>query len=99
MTKHFHCDLIKSWADGAQIQSKFPGSTVWEDVNNPCWDEDYSYRIKPSPPVTKYRWAFTNCSDKEHITIGWFSKEEINTWAKQCNATVIGKIAETKKIF
>jgi hypothetical protein len=99
MTKHVHCDLIKAWAEGAQIQLKGADGSIWYDVANPTWNGNDSYRIKPSPPVTKYRWVYIGCTGKEDITIGWFSKEEINTWAKNCKATVIGKIAETKKIY
>lgn len=44
--KHKHADLIKQWADGAQIQVKAHKS-VWEDRENPLWDADSEYRIKP----------------------------------------------------
>lgn len=49
-----HCDLIKAWADGAEIQIKmFPdeqGEWQWEDTLAPLWHPNYEYRIKPKQP-------------------------------------------------
>jgi len=42
--KHKHAELIKKWADGAQIQVKYDD---WEDTNSPQWNEEFEYRIKP----------------------------------------------------
>lgn len=44
---HVHCDLIKAWADGAEIQVY--SYSTWEDVpnNKPNWSIDSQYRIKP----------------------------------------------------
>ena len=49
--KHKHADLIKQWADGAQIQVKAFSHSGWEDVdmNGEEWYEHYTYRIKPEP--------------------------------------------------
>lgn len=42
---HKHCDVIKAWADGARIEGHYSGS--WAYDQNPAWDEDIQYRIKP----------------------------------------------------
>ena len=42
--KHKYSELIKKWADGAQIQVKYD---EWQDTNSPQWDEEFEYRIKP----------------------------------------------------
>jgi hypothetical protein len=50
--KHKHADIIKAWADGAQIQSNNPnldGSEDWEDETEPRWYNYLDYRIKPEP--------------------------------------------------
>jgi hypothetical protein len=53
--KHKHYDCIVAWADGAQIQARPNGSTVWADFCNPQWDANHSeYRIKPKPDIYKY---------------------------------------------
>ena len=49
MKPHKHAELIKAWADGAEIErlSKIDGT--WYSLYEPEWDEDYEYRIKPEP--------------------------------------------------
>ena len=53
---HKHADLIKAWADGAEIQvSIYHGE--WQTVTSPCFDiERASYRIKPDTKedIVKY---------------------------------------------
>jgi hypothetical protein len=44
--KHKHAELIKAWADGAEIQF-YNVFTQWVDVDNPEWKEGCLYRIKP----------------------------------------------------
>ena len=47
--KHKHAELIKAWADGAEIQIK-DKQTGWEDLcYTPSWRNDFEYRIKPEP--------------------------------------------------
>lgn len=45
---HKHAELIKVWADGAEIEFKEQG-WGWVGTSNPMWDEDTAYRIKPQP--------------------------------------------------
>ena len=57
--KHQHADLIKAWADGAQIQSNNPnldGSEDWEDETEPRWYNYLDYRIKPMPKPDMYKY-------------------------------------------
>lgn len=50
MTKHIHSEVIKAWADGAEIQfhSIIKG---WVDIDNniPNWSPFIKYRVKPEP--------------------------------------------------
>jgi hypothetical protein len=46
-TPHKHAELIKAWADGAEIQAK--SENVWLDCRMPDWWPDTQYRIKPEP--------------------------------------------------
>lgn len=45
-TPHKHADLIKAWADGAEVQY---WANDWYDVDNnrPTWCNSIKYRIKP----------------------------------------------------
>ena len=46
-TPHVHAELIKAWADGAEIQRLI--SQDWQDCITPVWVPDNEYRIKPEP--------------------------------------------------
>ena len=47
---HKHAELIKAWADGAEIQFLARGGR-WRDCaqNQPEWNLTTEYRIKPEP--------------------------------------------------
>lgn len=45
MARHVHCELIKAWAEGAEIEFKNEHGN-WMTVN-PSWGTDTEYRIKP----------------------------------------------------
>lgn len=55
MKPHKHAELIKAWADGAQVQTKKffisydtqKPKTFWEDDPQPMWYGGNEYRIKP----------------------------------------------------
>lgn len=44
-----HCEVIKAWADGAEVQWLNPCGT-WEDCHNPQWGVHAKYRVKPEEP-------------------------------------------------
>lgn len=58
--KHKHAELIKAWADGADIEWKMPHQTTWDEIAVPTWNDDYEYRIKPEEkkPVVRWMWAW-----------------------------------------
>ena len=60
MKPHKHAELIKQWADGAEIQAKLSRTNEWIDVVNFNWSEDYEFRIKPKEkkPVVRWMWAW-----------------------------------------
>jgi hypothetical protein len=45
--KRKHAELIKAWADGAEIEVLDNDS--WRESKFPSWNDDLSYRIKPEP--------------------------------------------------
>lgn len=45
--KHKHCELIKAWAEGADIEYKHSDRSDWERIKNPIWNGMGEYRIKP----------------------------------------------------
>ena len=56
MKPHKHSELIKAWADGAEIEFKSKVTNEWTlfDNETDAWINDYEYRIKPeTKPDTK----------------------------------------------
>ena len=50
--KHKHSELIKAWADGAEIETRSPSYGVhdWKVEKYPNWENpSWEYRIKPEP--------------------------------------------------
>ena len=48
--QHKHADLIKAWADGAEIQVKIDDR--WKDLAcQPAWSPGCEYRVKPSVEI------------------------------------------------
>lgn len=56
-TPHKHAELIKAWADGAEIQIRVLQSGYWADSTPPAWREDREYRIKPAEKVVRWLWT------------------------------------------
>ena len=50
---HKHADVIKAWADGAEVQWRSVPRCSWEDLNYtmPAWNSLYEYRVKPSVEI------------------------------------------------
>jgi len=51
-TPHKYAELIKAWADGAEIQVYSDHCNEWVNYSEgeyPSWGDEYKYRIKPEP--------------------------------------------------
>ena len=46
--KHKHYDLIIAWAGGAEIEYYAERTEKWFNADNPAWDLDTEYRVKPT---------------------------------------------------
>lgn len=51
MKPHPHAELIKAWADGAEIEYRAKlAQDIWCPMTQACWDLDWvEFRIKPEP--------------------------------------------------
>jgi hypothetical protein len=61
---HKHAELIKAWADGAEIEfydTRFEEHRWKLCGTPPLWREDFEYRIKPEPKPDVVRYA---CHDR-----------------------------------
>jgi len=52
---HKHAEIIKAWADGADIEYYSAELGCWQDVvcNSPIWYNASQYRVKPIPKIEK----------------------------------------------
>jgi hypothetical protein len=82
-TPHVHAELIKAWADGAEMEVKVPSRSGWHACPNPSWVETYEYRIKlePKPDVMVYA-AVHISHPHRHITV--YSQSNHNWAASGC---------------
>lgn len=52
MKPHVHAELIKAWADGAEIECRNKNfQDSWSPLTEGCWDREFlEFRIKPQAP-------------------------------------------------
>ena len=61
---HKHAELIKAWADGAEIEIYSKINNEWIGMPFPDWHIDMEYRIKPEP---KPDFVYCACFDFDAI--------------------------------
>ncbi len=61
---HKHAEVIKAWADGAEIEVRYDSGSKWATCNPPYWYVDEEYRIKPQPVITKMYMHYDNIERK-----------------------------------
>jgi hypothetical protein len=74
MKPHKHAELIKQWADGAEIEYKVHNGG-WVALEHPSWDDHNEYRIKPEPKpdvvkhffVESHFWAGIRLSEASQL--------------------------------
>lgn len=43
---HKHAEIIKAWADGAEVEFRAHFVERWQDASYPTWHSHYEYRVK-----------------------------------------------------
>lgn len=78
--KHKHAEVIKAWADGAEIQGQSPNGE-WHDLEEPTWWPYQAYRVKPSDcpykqdaeqwgdALNEAAWAFTEACPVKSVLL------------------------------
>lgn len=82
-TPHKHAELIKAWADGAEIQFRYNANIPWSNVIGVCgWDKDCEFRIKPEPKpdVVLLRRVDLQCRPSNDFPSGYLS---VGVWDNQ----------------
>ena len=87
-TPRKHAELIKAWADGAEIELKI-GNGEWRLISRPHFMEAAVYRIKPEPKPDFFRYVFAGDN-----SAGYFHK---NKWLEDnLKLTFDGETGELK---
>lgn len=94
---HKHAELIKAWADGAQIQCKHAINDSWIDVGIPNWESE-NYRIKPAKKVVRWQWITVCEGSKPQISRSFFTEQEVQT-GFQLGVKIVGKAEWTRMEF
>jgi hypothetical protein len=74
-TPHKHAELIKAWADGAEIESmqwdqrRYGANGAWESDDRPNWNPHRPYRITPTPKLDVVHSVYAD----ESAGVIWFS--------------------------
>jgi hypothetical protein len=61
MKPHKHAELIKAWADGADIEIYDEYCKEWQYITSPVWCEEFEYRIKPEPKPDVVQFWCASC--------------------------------------
>lgn len=48
---HKHAEIIKAWADGAEVEFRAHFVERWQDASYPTWHSHYEYRVKVKEEV------------------------------------------------
>lgn len=67
---HKHAELIKAWADGAEIEWKYYDKAEWVLCKKPVWREQVEYRIKPEPKPDVVRYVTYEWNPRDKQTYG-----------------------------
>lgn len=63
---HVHAEVIKAWADGAEIEWRCEDTHNWTSTDKPSWNKYTQYRVKPQP-VVKYHGIMQGTDGHEHM--------------------------------
>ena len=98
MKPHKHAELIKAWADGAEIERLTEIGDWLPDNDTPEWLEDVVYRIKPAEKVARWLWAYKNF-DLWMLTDTFMSEEELQAWEAKSPYEGFVKVEATRMEF
>lgn len=83
-TPHKHAELIKAWADGAKIESRWQPTEdvpdpMWVDDNHPHWHWktlEFRIKVEPKVPVVRWLWVYKNASNLWRISTRYLTAKE-----------------------
>lgn len=85
VTPRPHAELIKAWADGAEIEIYTP-DMGWVVIPHPMWNNSHTYRIKPTEPEKPKRPAPTR---EQLLKSGEVSKRKYLKRKAECEYAIM----------
>jgi len=79
-TPHKHHDLIVAWAAGAEIELMRKHSHPiggWVLIEQPDWDIDSEYRIKPEPKPDVVKYCEVDSEDFGEMTLSMWVRDNL----------------------
>lgn len=72
-----HAEVIKAWADGAEVEV-WVINVGWKEIDQPMWSEDSDYRVKPKAEAEpEKRWLYIyNDSEQGRSFLSPFSPKQ-----------------------
>jgi len=96
MTPRVHADVIKAWADGAQVQYRTSNHSEWTDwdlvtADTPSFSTCWQWRVKTAPVKLMYRVALLNAgsgyrfvaTDTHERAAELFGHDDFIRWASE----------------
>ena len=104
MKPHKHAELIKAWADGAEIQYRYYMHTSskgdihseWMNEENPDWNLDREYRIKPEPKPDVVKYVMFNTETREPFLVSMVKADSFLFQSKVLMVRMDGETGELK---
>ena len=94
-TPHKHAEIIKAWADGAEIEIYDDGT--WKKAWNPNWYEACVYRIKPEPKLDVVLYSFAHPLTTNNLGNVSNAYPLPETWEPNLRLTFDGETGKLKK--
>jgi hypothetical protein len=79
---HKHAEIIKQWADGAEIESLSNHTESWLTVERPTFYEDEQYRVKPQP-VECWVTCYIDTDKKERLGGHYTTEKLASEWVDE----------------
>lgn len=74
---HKHADVIRAYADGAEIEFRSFHGDRWSSTNNPSFFDDYEYRVKPVKKPDLVRYGKVQDSEPVMLTFTQFPSDNL----------------------
>ena len=83
--KHKHAELIKAWADGAEIEARYFKADGWTDWKKEeggfiWYTGGAEYRIKPEPQKEQYLYVYNHMTTSKTMVSPTFVQETYGEW-------------------